>query len=98
VPIWIAGRTGRLAGPRRVARHRLEGLVLVGADAWTPDHVAAALAAGRLGAGELDVALIGGSHPDPDALAAAGATWCIPEVYPGTSAADARTFASARPG
>ena len=36
-----------------------------------------------LAPGSLDVALVGGTHPDPAALAAAGATWCIPEILPG---------------
>ena len=36
VPIWIAGRAGLRAGPRRAARLGLEGLALVGADAWAP--------------------------------------------------------------
>jgi alkanesulfonate monooxygenase SsuD/methylene tetrahydromethanopterin reductase-like flavin-dependent oxidoreductase (luciferase family) len=97
VPIWIAGSRGRTAGPRRVRRHGLEGLALVGAETWEPDHVTTALAAGGLAAGHVDVALVGGSHPDPDALEAAGATWCIPEVYPGTSAADAREKAATAP-
>ena len=43
VPIWIAGRAGLSAGPRRVRRHGLEGLALVDADAWTPEHVTTAL-------------------------------------------------------
>ena len=51
VPIWIAGRAGLRAGPRRVARHGLEGLALVGADTWAPEHVTAALHAGELTAG-----------------------------------------------
>jgi alkanesulfonate monooxygenase SsuD/methylene tetrahydromethanopterin reductase-like flavin-dependent oxidoreductase (luciferase family) len=97
LPIWIAGRAGRAAGPRRVGRHRLEGLALVGADAWDADHVTAALVAGGLDAGHLDVALVGGTHPDPDALTAAGATWCIPEVLTGASAADARAMATTPP-
>jgi alkanesulfonate monooxygenase SsuD/methylene tetrahydromethanopterin reductase-like flavin-dependent oxidoreductase (luciferase family) len=97
VPIWIAGSRGHAAGPRRVRRHGLEGLALVGADAWGPDHVTAAVEVGGLASGHVDVALVGGTHPDPDALEAAGATWCIPEVYPGTSAADARTQAATPP-
>ena len=89
VPIWTAGRAGLRAGPRRVARLGLEGLALVGADPWAPEDVTAALRAGELTAGTLDVVLVGGSHPDPQALAAAGATWCMPEVLPGATSADA---------
>jgi hypothetical protein len=98
VPMWIAGRAALRAGPRRVRRHRLEGLALVDAEAWAPDHVATALANGDLTAGELDVVLVGGSHPDPDALAAAGATWCLPEILPGTTGAEALAIATAHPG
>ena len=98
VPIWIAGRTGFGAGPRRVRRHRLEGLALVDADSWTPQHVATALSAGNLAAGEIDVALVGGSHPDPEALGAAGATWCFPEILPGATAAEALAIAAMPPG
>lgn len=97
VPMWIAGRSGLSAGPRRVRRHGLEGLALVGADAWTPEHVASALEAGGLVAGALDVVLVGGSHPDADALAAAGATWCVPEILPGATAAEALAVAAASP-
>jgi alkanesulfonate monooxygenase SsuD/methylene tetrahydromethanopterin reductase-like flavin-dependent oxidoreductase (luciferase family) len=97
VPIWIAGRAGFTAGARRVARHGLEGLALVDVELWRPDHVTAALAGGGLSAGALDVALVGGTHPDPEALEAAGATWCIPEVLPGATADDARAVAAAPP-
>ncbi|MBI4936500.1 MAG: LLM class flavin-dependent oxidoreductase [Actinobacteria bacterium] len=98
VPIWIAGRAAFTAGPRRVRRHGLEGLALVGVDAWTPDHVATALAAGDLTAGEIDVALVGGTHPDPVAPRAAGVTWCFPEILPGATAADALAMATTPPG
>jgi len=98
VPLWIAGRAGLTAGPRRVRRHGLEGLALVDGDAWTPQHVTAALAAGGLTAGEIEVALVGGSHPDPEALSDAGATWCVPEILPGTTAADALAVATTPPG
>ena len=97
VPIWIAGLTGLRAGPRRVRRHGLDGLALVGVDVWAPEHVTAALDAGELTAGAIDVVLVGGAHPDPSALAAAGATWCMPEIMPGTSAADALATAGAAP-
>jgi alkanesulfonate monooxygenase SsuD/methylene tetrahydromethanopterin reductase-like flavin-dependent oxidoreductase (luciferase family) len=96
-PIWIAGLAGLTAGPRRVARHGLEGLALVGADPWTPEQVAAALAAGALAGTGIDVVLVGGSHPDPDALAAVGATWCMPEVLPGATVAEALAAATRRP-
>ena len=47
-PIWIAGRDAYTAGPRRVARHGLEGFALVGEDDWSPETVTTALAAGGL--------------------------------------------------
>lgn len=97
LPIWIAGRAGFSAGPRRVGRHGLEGLALVSVDVWAPGHVTAALDAGALTAGTVDVALVGATHPDPDALAAAGATWCIPEVLPGATAAEALSVAATPP-
>jgi alkanesulfonate monooxygenase SsuD/methylene tetrahydromethanopterin reductase-like flavin-dependent oxidoreductase (luciferase family) len=98
VPIWIAGRAGLRAGPRRVARLGLEGLALVGAETWAPEHITTALRAGELTAGTLDVVLVGGSHPDPQALAAAGATWCVPEVLPGATSAEALAAAARPPG
>jgi alkanesulfonate monooxygenase SsuD/methylene tetrahydromethanopterin reductase-like flavin-dependent oxidoreductase (luciferase family) len=98
VPIWIAGRASLTAGPRRVRRHGLEGLALVDADVWTPEHVTAALRAGGLTPGTIDVALVGGTHPDAEALGAAGATWCFPEILPGATAADALAVAEAPPG
>lgn len=98
MPIWIAARAGLGAGPRRVGRHGLEGLALVREDAWTPDAVTDALHRGSLSAGSLDLVLVGGSHPDPDALAAAGATWSIPEILPGATAAEARAIARSAPG
>src|SRR5688500_15801345 len=54
VPIGIAGRAGLTAGPRRVRRHGLEGLALVDADSWTPQHVTTALSAGERAAGEIE--------------------------------------------
>ncbi len=97
VPIWIAARAGFKAGPRRVARHGLEGLALVNAETWTVQHVDAALTAGGLEAGSLDVVLVGGRHPDPTALEDAGATWCMPEILPGATAAEALARAAAPP-
>jgi alkanesulfonate monooxygenase SsuD/methylene tetrahydromethanopterin reductase-like flavin-dependent oxidoreductase (luciferase family) len=98
VPIWIAGRVGFTSGPKRVRRHGLEGLALVDADAWTPEHVTTALRAGDLTVGQIDVALVGGAHPDAEALSAAGATWCVPEILPGATAADALAVAATPPG
>jgi len=86
------------AGPRRVARHGLEGLALVDAETWTPTHVSDALTAGGLTAGDVDIVLVGGCHPDPDALAAVGGSWCMPEILPGATAAEALARASSAPG
>jgi len=97
VPIWIAGTTRYTAGPRRVRRHGVEGLALVGADTWSPDDVTRALRAGGLSVGEIDLALVGGVHPDSHALAEVGATWCIPEILPGATASDARALAGTSP-
>ena len=97
VPIWIAGTAKYTAGPRRVRRHALEGLALGGSDTWLPDDVTTALQAGGFSAGEIDVALVGGGHPDPQALAEVGATWCIPEILPGATVSDARALASTSP-
>ncbi len=98
VPMWIAGRAAFTAGPRRVRRHGLEGLALVDAEVWTAEHITTALRAGDLTARSIDVALVGGTHPDPAALEAAGATWCFPEVLPGATAADAMAMAAQPPG
>lgn len=97
-PIWIAGVMPFTAGPRRVARHGVEGLVLVGRASWAPGDVEAALAAGGHEPGSIDVVLLGGKHPDPVALEAAGATWCLPEVAMGATGADLRRIVAASPG
>jgi alkanesulfonate monooxygenase SsuD/methylene tetrahydromethanopterin reductase-like flavin-dependent oxidoreductase (luciferase family) len=97
VPIWVAGLAGLPAGPRRIRRHGLEGLALVGVDSWAPEHVTDAIGAGALAAGTVEVVLVGGSHPHPEALGAAGATWCVPEVLPGATAADALAVAATPP-
>jgi alkanesulfonate monooxygenase SsuD/methylene tetrahydromethanopterin reductase-like flavin-dependent oxidoreductase (luciferase family) len=97
VPMWIAGRAALRAGPRRVRRHGLEGLALVDAEVWTPEHVTTALANGELQPGTIDVALVGGTHPEPDALSAAGVTWCFPEVLPGATAGEDLAVASTPP-
>ena len=97
VPIWIAGTAKYTAGPRRARRHGLEGLALVGVETWSPETVTTALQAGGFSAGEIDLVLVGGVHPDPKALAAAGATWCIPEILPGTTASDAKDLARTSP-
>ena len=93
LPIWVAGRLGKLAGPRRAARHGIEGLALVGAEDWRPEDVTTARTAAGPTSGSLDIVLVGGSHPDPDALEAAGATWAMPEILPDASAAGARAIA-----
>jgi alkanesulfonate monooxygenase SsuD/methylene tetrahydromethanopterin reductase-like flavin-dependent oxidoreductase (luciferase family) len=98
VPIWVAGLVGLKAGPRRVGRHGLDGLALVGVETWSAGDVAAALDAADLAPGNMDVALVGGSHPDPEELAAAGATWCMREVMPGATAAEALALATTSPG
>lgn len=97
VPIWIAGTAKYTAGPRRVHRHGVEGLALVGASTWSPDIVTTALQGGGLSAGEIDLALVGGAHPDSHALAEVGATWCIPEILPDATASDAKALASTSP-
>ena len=97
LPIWIAGRTGHSAGPRRVGRHGLEGLALVNAEVWSPHHIGDALRAGALTVGTIDVVLVGGSHPDPDTLARAGATWCMPEILPGATLSEAMDVARTPP-
>jgi len=93
-PIWVAGRVDRVAGPRRAVRHGLEGIAVVGGGHWKPQHVAEALAAADRRPGQLEIVLVGGTHPDPAALGEAGATWCIDEVMPGATAADARRVAA----
>lgn len=89
-PIWVAGRPGVGVGPRRARRHRLEGVAVVGEPVWAPEHVTDVLDRGDFEPGEIDVVLTGGKHPDPDRLAAAGATWAIPELMPGTTKTEAR--------
>ena len=96
-PIWIAGRPDRVAGPRRAIRHGLDGVALVGGGDWMPQHVTDALAAARRRPGELDVVLVGGTHPDSAALSDAGATWGVTELMPGATAADARRLAASPP-
>ncbi|HSJ33710.1 MAG TPA: LLM class flavin-dependent oxidoreductase [Acidimicrobiia bacterium] len=88
-PIWVAGRTGVGAGPRRARRHELEGVAIVGESVWSPAHVTDVLERGEFAPGETDVVLTGGEHPSPDRLAAAGATWAIPELMPGTTRTEA---------
>lgn len=89
-PIWVAGKAGVGAGPKRAARHGLEGIALAGTEEWFPAEVSGALNAGGFGPGDVDVILTGGSHVRTRALAEAGATWAVPEITPGTSLAGAR--------
>jgi alkanesulfonate monooxygenase SsuD/methylene tetrahydromethanopterin reductase-like flavin-dependent oxidoreductase (luciferase family) len=97
-PIWVAGRPGRIAGPRRALRHGLEGVALVGADVWSPRDVTDTLTIGGPGMQGLDIVLVGGRHPEPVALADAGATWALVEVMPGSTAHTARELARSAPG
>jgi len=102
VPIWVAGAAGRHAGPRRAVRHGLEGVAVVGGGepGWQPAQVASVVEAISRAGGQgalMDVALVGSHHPDPAALVAAGASWLIPEIRPGTSAAEARALAADGP-
>ncbi len=94
-PIWIAGRPGRIAGPRRALRHGLEGIALVGVDTWTANDVTDTTAMADLT--NLEVVLVGGEHPDPDTLATAGATWAVRELLPGASAAETMAVAHVGP-
>ncbi len=93
-PIWVAGTPTHRAGPRRAVRHGLEGIALAGAAEWQPDHVTDALAAAGVAPGTIEIVLVGGAHPASDALAAAGATWLVPEIRddaaPGAARAAAR--------
>ena len=97
VPIWVAGRPGNRAGPQRLTRHGLEGLALVGGGTWTPADVATSIEATGRRPGDVDIVLTGGEHPDPTALADAGATWCIVERGPGTTRAEVQRLAASRP-
>jgi len=98
-PIWVAGSVDHRGGPRRAIRYGLDGVAVAGGGgrAWAAAHVRTV--GDHLGAegGNIDVALVGGSFPDPDSLAQAGATWLIPEILPGASAAGARAVAAAGP-
>ena len=68
------------------------------AESWTPEHVTTALFAWDLAAGEIDVVLVGGSHPDSEALGVAGVNGSIPEILPGATAAEALAMAATPPG
>jgi alkanesulfonate monooxygenase SsuD/methylene tetrahydromethanopterin reductase-like flavin-dependent oxidoreductase (luciferase family) len=96
-PIWVAGSVERKAGPRRAVRHGLEGVAVVGGSRWQPEHVERTLAAAGRDPGALDVVLVGGEFPDPDALAAAGATWAVPELAIGATVAEGLAVATRAP-
>jgi alkanesulfonate monooxygenase SsuD/methylene tetrahydromethanopterin reductase-like flavin-dependent oxidoreductase (luciferase family) len=97
LPIWVAGRLGKRAGPRRALRHCLEGLALVDAERWSAADVRVTLMDAGIEPGSMDVVLVGGSHPDPAALEAAGATWAMPEILPDDSVDAARAIARSGP-
>lgn len=90
LPIWVAGHVDGTAGPRRLARHSLDGIALVGGGDWTPRHVTDTLDAARRQPGDIDVVLVGGNHADASDLSDAGATWCVHELSPGATLDDAR--------
>lgn len=96
-PIWVAASLTTTAGPRRAARHGLEGIAVAGITEWQPHHVEAVLAGGGLEPGSVDVVLTGGTFPDPIALAGAGSTWVAFELPPGTTAQEARALAGNPP-
>jgi alkanesulfonate monooxygenase SsuD/methylene tetrahydromethanopterin reductase-like flavin-dependent oxidoreductase (luciferase family) len=96
-PIWVAGRPGKAAGPRRADRYGLDGIALVGVDVWRTEHVLETVAMLGPEAAIRDVVLVGGEHPEPDALAEAGATWLVPELLPGVTADEARALARTPP-
>jgi alkanesulfonate monooxygenase SsuD/methylene tetrahydromethanopterin reductase-like flavin-dependent oxidoreductase (luciferase family) len=88
LPVWVAGFPGKRAPLRRAAR--FQGFVPVNLE--HPEQVAEIAAdlrelrGGDLG--DLAVALERGVDPAP--YAAAGATWVLTELGPGSSIADAR--------
>ncbi len=94
-PDLAAGRHDKRAGPLRATRHGLEGVAPVGAEQWQADDVTRARSRGRARCAPacFDLVLVGGEHPDPQALAAAGATWAMPEIEPEWSIDDARALA-----
>lgn len=88
LPVWVAGLPGKRAPLRRAARH--QGFVPV--NLQHPDQVAEIAADLRvLRGGELgDLAVALERDADPAPYAAAGATWVLTELGPGSSLADAR--------
>ncbi|SDH58127.1 LLM class flavin-dependent oxidoreductase [Pseudonocardia oroxyli] len=88
LPVWVAGLPGKRAPLRRAAR--FQGFVPV--NLQHPDQVAEIAADLRdLRGGELgDLAVALERDVDPAPYAAAGATWVLTELGPGSSIADAR--------
>lgn len=85
VPVWVAGFPGRTAPLRRAAR--FQGFVPV--NLTDPDQVAEIAEALPHGH---DIAVALEPDVDPSPYAAAGATWWLLELGPGTSEADARAL------
>lgn len=85
LPVWVAGFPGRKAPLRRAAR--FQGFVPVNLS--DPDQVAEI--AETLPRGH-DIAVALEPDVDPAPYAAAGATWWLLELGPGTSEADARAL------
>jgi probable F420-dependent oxidoreductase len=85
VPVWVAGYPGKRAPMRRAARH--DGFVPVNLE--HPDQVAEMAAALRELRGPdpapFDLAVALPADTDPAPYAAAGATWWLAEVEPGTA-------------
>ena len=97
-PVWVAGSAERKAGPRRAARHGLEGVALVGGGTCSPSTSPPRSPPWTARQARSTSCSWAASYPDPAALAAAGAAWLVPEaMLPGATLAEARAVAAAPP-